>query len=45
MKPTAILRCDKQRNGEWEGQLGFWFHPESMQYMERPDAIPMRYEF
>lgn len=42
-KPTAMLRCDKQRNGEWEGMLGFWFHPESMQYMERIDGIPIRY--
>jgi twinkle protein len=43
-KPTAMLKCDKQRNGEWEGSLGFWFHPESMQYLERIDAIPMRYK-
>lgn len=42
-KPTAMLRCDKQRNGEWEGMLGFWFHPESMQYLERIDGMPMRY--
>jgi twinkle protein len=42
-KPTAMLRCDKQRNGEWEGMLGFWFHPESMQYLERIDGIPFRY--
>lgn len=42
--PTAMLKCDKQRNGEWEGMLGFWFHPESMQYLERIDGMPMRYE-
>jgi len=42
-KPTAMVKCDKQRNGEWEGMLGFWFHPASMQYLERPDALPMRY--
>lgn len=42
-KPTAMLRCDKNRNGEWEGMLGFWFHPESMQYLERPETIPVRY--
>jgi twinkle protein len=23
--------------------LGFWFHPESMQYLERVDGIPIRY--
>jgi twinkle protein len=43
-KPTAMLKCDKQRNGEWEGTLGFWFHPASMQYLERIDAFPIRYE-
>lgn len=43
-KPTAMLKCDKQRNGEWEGMLGFWFEPESMQYLEKIDAIPMRYQ-
>lgn len=38
-----MLKCDKQRNGEWEGMLGFWFHQESMQYLEACDALPMRY--
>lgn len=42
-QPTAMLKCDKQRNGEWEGTIGFWFHPESMQYLERFDGFPMRY--
>lgn len=41
--PTAMLKCDKQRNGEWEGMLGFWFHPESMQYLEKIAGIPIRY--
>ena len=41
--PTAILKCDKQRNGEWEGMLGFWFHPDSMQYLEKISGIPIRY--
>ncbi len=44
MKPTAKLRCDKQRNGDWEGQLGFWFDTESMQYLERPSEQATRYE-
>ena len=42
-KPTAMLKCDKQRNGEWEGKLGFWFHMPSMQYLEKDGANPMRY--
>ncbi len=44
-KPSALLKCDKQRNGEWEGQLGFWFDPQSMQYLESPSGRPVRYEF
>ena len=42
--PTALLKCDKQRNGEWEGNLGFWFHPDSMQYLEKINGIPIRYQ-
>ena len=43
-KPSAMLKCDKQRNGDWEGVLGLWFHTESMQYLECSGGIPMRYE-
>ncbi|WP_412758184.1 toprim domain-containing protein [Legionella bozemanae] len=35
--------CDKQRNGEWEGKLGFWFERSSLQYLENPNQKPMRY--
>lgn len=42
-KPNAMLKCEKQRHGEWEGMLGFWFEPGSMQYLERNDMHPMRY--
>jgi twinkle protein len=24
-EPDAMLICDKQRNGEWEGRIGLWF--------------------
>lgn len=34
--------CDKQRNGDWEGQLGFWFHPASLQYLPSTDHKPVR---
>lgn len=43
-KPSAMLKCDKQRNGDWEGVMGFWFDADSMQYLERPTSVPMRYE-
>ena len=32
--PTCILACEKQRNGEYEGQLALWFEFGSQQYME-----------
>ncbi|BCA93796.1 hypothetical protein TUM19329_01570 [Legionella antarctica] len=34
--------CDKQRNGDWEGKFGFWFHPASLQYLSSPNHKPMR---
>ena len=30
--PGALLVCDKQRHGEWEGKIGLFFHPKSMQF-------------
>lgn len=32
-EPDALIICDKQRNGEWEGKIGLWFHPGSMQFI------------
>jgi len=29
----CILRCDKQRNGDWEGKIGLWFDSKSYQYL------------
>jgi twinkle protein len=40
-EPDAIFSCDKQRNGEWEGKVGFWFEPASLQYVESPNRMPM----
>ena len=34
--------CDKQRNGDWEGRLGFWFHGASLQYLSKPEQRPIR---
>jgi twinkle protein len=31
--PDAALVCEKQRNGDWEGRIGLWFHPDSNQYV------------
>ncbi len=38
--PDALLICDKQRNGDWEGKLGFWFEPGSLQYTESTSRVP-----
>jgi twinkle protein len=41
--PTCVLLVEKQRNGEYEGKLGFWFDSESQQYMESFGAQPAMY--
>jgi twinkle protein len=33
--PDALLICDKQRNGEWEGRIALWYNVSSMRYVER----------
>lgn len=30
--PDAMLICEKQRNGEWEGAVSLWFHAGAQQY-------------
>jgi twinkle protein len=42
-EPTCILACEKQRNGEFEGKLGFWFDIDSQQYVERFNEQPASY--
>lgn len=37
-EPDALLRCSKQRHGEWEGKISLWFHRESMQYVGHSGA-------
>ncbi len=41
--PDAILSCDKQRHGDWEGNLGFWFDAESLQYVASEYSKPKRF--
>ncbi len=41
--PNCYVSCEKQRNGEWEGRLGFWFDIESQQYLESVEQRPARY--
>jgi twinkle protein len=41
--PDALWRCDKQRNGFWEGKFGLWYDDKSFQYLEREKDKPKRY--
>ena len=41
MEPDALLICDKQRNGEWEGQIGLWFDRNSLQYVGNHGDNPL----
>jgi twinkle protein len=34
--PHTILKCDKQRNGEWEGMIPLWFKEECLQFVSNP---------
>jgi len=40
-EPDALLICDKQRHGEWEGKIGLWFHKDSMQYVAAANDEPL----
>ncbi|RUP35574.1 MAG: hypothetical protein EKK45_00785 [Curvibacter sp.] len=39
--PDALLICDKNRNGEWEGQIALWFEAASQQFVGSPGAEPL----
>lgn len=43
--PDALLICDKQRNGEWEGRVSLWFAPMSQQFGENGAARPVVFNF
>lgn len=34
--PDSVLICDKQRNGEFEGQIPLWFRPECLSFVSSP---------
>lgn len=31
-QPCAVLKCDKQRNGKWEGSIQVWFDQQSLRF-------------
>ena len=40
-EPDCYIRVAKQRHGEFEGLFGFWFHPESQQWIPDNKGRPM----
>lgn len=42
-EPDCILRCDKQRHGEWEGKILLWYHAASMQYVAADGHRPIQF--
>lgn len=40
-EPDTLLICDKQRNGEWEGQIGLFFDKNSQQFVGVSGEVPL----
>jgi twinkle protein len=40
-EPDTLLICDKQRNGDWEGQVGLWYHRASLQFLGSHNDEPL----
>jgi len=43
MQPDALLICDKQRDGEWEGRIGLYFDKSSLRYYDNPEKTALKY--
>ena len=33
-QPCAVVKCDKQRNGKWEGKIKLWFDEQSLRFCD-----------
>lgn len=42
--PDAILVCDKNRHGDWEGRVGLYYVQGAVSYTEHPNR-PMLYDY
>lgn len=42
-EPDALLICDKQRNGEWEGRFSLWYEKDSQQFVGAPGAAALNF--
>ena len=34
-KCDCVLKCNKQRHGDWEGSFSLWFHADSYRFIEK----------
>lgn len=41
--PDAVMMCDKQRHGEWEGRIALWFNKTAMQYVSKNTPQTINY--
>jgi twinkle protein len=41
--PDAVLACDKQRHGEWEGRIALWFNRRCQQFVGKQTTQPIDY--
>lgn len=47
-QPCAVVKCDKQRNGRWEGKIKLWHHGPSLRFCDdrtsevRPYSLPVK---
>ena len=42
-EPCGLMRCDKQRNGSWEGSIKLWHDPGSLRFCEDRTSPVMPY--
>lgn len=43
--PDAVVKCDKQRHGRWEGKLQLWHDPASLRFCNDRTSQVMPYSF
>jgi twinkle protein len=44
-EPCAVVKCDKQRNGAWEGKIKLWNHGPSLRFCEDRISAVTPYAF
>jgi len=44
-EPCAVIKCDKQRNGKWEGKIKLWMDESSLRFCGDRMSRVMPYEF